>query len=146
VVVYTVSGPGSIDPNGRYTATTAGTATVTACGRKNRLCSTATVTINPPAPPPPPPSARTLTRCEISPSSSQPRIDQPVSYTVTAYYSDGTSSVVSNPTLSSGGTVNGNRSLGTPGGKTITANCGTGAGGSPVNGSASARTAVRRGP
>ena len=136
-VVYSVSGPGSIDQMGRYTATSAGTATVTACGRKNRLCSTATVTVNPPAPPPP---VRTLSRCEISPATSQPRIDQPVSYTVTLYYSDGTSETMSNATLSSaGGSVSGNSiTWSTPGAKTVTVNCGAGAGGSPVTASATA--------
>lgn len=139
-VVYTVSGPGSIDANGRFTATSAGTATVTACGRKNRLCSTANVTITPPAPPAPPAAARTISRCEISPSASQPRIDQPVTYTVTIFYSDGTSSVVSSPVLTSaGGTVNGNViTWSTPGSKTISVNCGAGAGGNPVMGSATA--------
>ena len=131
-VVYTVSGPGSIDQTGRFTATSAGNATVTACGRKNRLCSTASVTINAPAPPPPPPSARTLTRCEVTPATSQPRIDQPVSYTVTLYYSDGTSQPMSGATfVAAGGNINGNTiSWSTPGNKTITVTCGPGVTGS----------------
>jgi outer membrane protein OmpA-like peptidoglycan-associated protein len=138
-VVYTVSGPGSIDPSGRYTATTAGTATVTACGRRNRLCSTANVTITAPVPPPPP-MVRTLTRCEVTPATSQPRIDQPVTYTVTLYYSDGTSEQMSGATfVSAGGSITGNAiSWSTPGQKTITVNCGTGAGGAPVTGTATA--------
>ncbi len=124
-IVYTVSGPGSIDQTGRFTATSAGSATVTACGRKNRLCSTASVTIN--APPPPTP-ARTLTRCEVTPAMSQPRIDQPVSYTVTLYYSDGTSQPMSGATfVAAGGNINGNSvSWSTPGTKSITVNCGNG--------------------
>jgi len=131
-IVYTVSGPGSIDQTGRFTATSAGNATVTACGRKNRLCSTASVTINAPAPPPPPPSARTLTRCEVTPATSQPRIDQPVSYTVTLYYSDGTSQPMSGATfVAAGGNINGNTiSWNTPGNKTITVTCGPGVTGS----------------
>jgi outer membrane protein OmpA-like peptidoglycan-associated protein len=127
-VVYTVSGPGSISETGVFTASTAGTATVTACGRKNRLCSTANVTITAPVPPPPPPAARTLARCEITPATSQPRIDQPVSFTVTLYYSDGTSQVMSAPVFTAaGGTISGNAiSWSTPGAKTITVNCGDG--------------------
>jgi outer membrane protein OmpA-like peptidoglycan-associated protein len=125
-VVYTVSGPGSVDPSGRYTATTAGTATVTACGRANRLCSTATVTVAAPAPPPPP--ARTLTRCELAPAGATPRIDRPVTYTVTGTYSDGTTAPLPNATLTSpGGQVSGSAvSWSTPGSKTITADCGGG--------------------
>jgi outer membrane protein OmpA-like peptidoglycan-associated protein len=136
-VVYTVSGPGSITPAGVFTATTAGNATVTACGRKNRLCSTASVTINAPVPPPPP---RTLTRCEITPATAQPRIDQPVTYTVTLYYSDGTSEPMSGATfVAAGGSINGNAiSWSTPGNKTITVNCGTGAGGVAVTATATA--------
>lgn len=126
-VVYTVSGPGSVDANGRYTSTTAGTATVTACGRANKLCSTATVTVAAPAPPPPPP-ARRLSRCEIAPAGATPRIDQPVAYTVSGTYSDGSTAPLPNaPLSSSGGTVSGNSiSWSTPGTKTITADCGGG--------------------
>ena len=136
-VVYTVSGPGSINSAGVFTATTAGNATVTACGRKNRLCSTASVTVNAPVPPPPP---RTLTRCEITPTTSQPRIDQPVTYTVTLHYSDGTSEPMSGATfVAAGGSINGNAiSWSTPGNKTITVTCGTGAGGTPVTATATA--------
>jgi len=120
MVVYTVSGPGSVDASGRYTSNTAGTATVTACGAKNRLCSSATVNVTAPPPPPPP---RTLTRCELSPATASPRIDQPVSYSVTCFYSDGTSEPVTSFTLSSpGGSVSGNAiSWSTPGNKNITA-------------------------
>lgn len=127
-IVYTVSGPGSIDQTGRFTATTAGNATITACGRRNRLCSTASVTINAPAPPPLPTGARTLTRCEITPTTAQPRIDQPVSYTVTLYYSDGTSQPMSGATfVAAGGNINGNSvSWSTPGTKSITVDCGNG--------------------
>ena len=124
--VFTVSGPGSVDPSGRYTATTAGNATVTACGRANRLCSTATVTVAAPAPPPPP--ARTLARCELAPAGATPRIDRPVTYTVTGTYSDGTTAPLPSATLSSpGGQVSGSAvSWSTPGTKTITADCGGG--------------------
>ena len=126
-VVFSVSGPGAVTDAGVYTASGSGSATVTACGRKNRLCSTANVTITeptPPAPPPPPPAAaRTITRCEISPATATVRIDQPVTYTVTCFYSDGTSEVVQNFTLSSpGGNVTGNAiSFPTPGTKNVTA-------------------------
>lgn len=125
-VAYSVSGPGSVDAmTGRYTAAGPGTATVTACGRKNKLCSTATVTVNAPPPPAPP---RTLNRCELAPATSMPRIDQPVQYSVTGYYSDGTSAPLPNATLSApGGSVSGNSvSWSTPGQKTVTANCGGG--------------------
>jgi len=122
-VVYAVSGPGSVNASGVYTASGTGTATVTACGVKNHLCSSATVTVTPPPPPPPPPAAaRTLTRCELSPTTATVRIDQPVTYTVTCYYSDGTSENVSQFTLSSpGGTVTANAiSFATPGTKNVT--------------------------
>ncbi len=125
-VVYSVSGPGSVDAmSGRYTAAGPGSATVTACGRKNKLCSTATVSVNAPPPPAPP---RTMNRCELAPASSMPRIDQPVQYSVTGYYSDNTSAALPNATLSApGGSVSGNSiSWSTPGSKTVTANCGGG--------------------
>lgn len=55
-VVYRLSGPGTLDSlTGRYTATTVGTATVTAHSRKGKLMSSANVTVRAPAPPPPPP-------------------------------------------------------------------------------------------
>jgi outer membrane protein OmpA-like peptidoglycan-associated protein len=126
-VVFTVSGPGTVSASGLYTASGSGTATVMACGARNRLCSSATVTISapPPAAPPPPPApaGRTLTRCEISPPTATVRIDQPVSYTVTCYYSDGTSEVVRTFTLASpGGNITGNAiSFATPGTKNVTA-------------------------
>jgi outer membrane protein OmpA-like peptidoglycan-associated protein len=125
-VVFTVSGPGSVDAaTGRYTAAGPGTATVMACGRKNRLCSTATVIVNAPPPPPPP---RTMNRCELTPATAMPRIDQPVQYSVTGYYSDNTSASLPNAALAApGGSVSGNSvSWSTPGNKTITANCGGG--------------------
>ena len=124
-VVFTVSGPGTISPAGLYTASGTGSATVTACGQRNRLCSSATVSIAappPPQPPPPPPAAHTLVRCELAPPTATVRIDQPVTYTVTCYYSDNTSEVVQNFTLSSpGGTVTGHAiSFATPGTKNVT--------------------------
>jgi outer membrane protein OmpA-like peptidoglycan-associated protein len=124
-VVFTVSGPGTVNESGVYTASGSGTATVTACGQKNRLCSSATVTITAPPPPAPPPApaGRTLTRCEITPANATVRIDQPVTYTVTCFYSDGTSEGVQTFTLSSpGGNVTGNAiSFPTPGTKNVTA-------------------------
>ncbi len=128
VVVYTVSGPGSVSANGMYTAAGAGTATVTACGRSNKMCSTATVTVTAPPPPPPPAPPRTLSRCELTPASASPRIDQAVSYSVTGYYSDGTSAPLSGATISApGGSLSGNSvSWSTAGTKTVTANCGNG--------------------
>lgn len=143
-VVYTVSGPGSVNAMGVYTASGgAGNATVTACGAHNKLCSIGNVTITEPAPVPPPPGtpgARVLTRCELNPATSRPRIDQPVSYTVTLYFSDGTTAVLPNAVLSApGGTVSGNSvSWSTPGGKTVVVNCGSGADGAPVTGNATA--------
>ncbi len=57
-VVYRLSGPGQLDSlTGRYTATTPGTATVTAHSRKGELMSSANVTVRTPPPPPPPPAA-----------------------------------------------------------------------------------------
>ena len=143
-VIYTVSGPGSVNAMGVYTASGgAGSATVTACGEDNKLCSMATVTVT--APPPPrdsmvTPGARVLTRCELNPATASPRIDQPVSYTVTLYFSDGTTAVLPNAVLSApGGSVSGNSvSWSTPGGKTVVVNCGAGAGGTPVTGNATA--------
>jgi outer membrane protein OmpA-like peptidoglycan-associated protein len=143
-VVFTVSGPGSVNAMGIYTASGGtGTATVSACGQHNKLCSTATVTVTAPAPPPPPaevPGARVLSRCELNPATSSPRIDQPVSYTVTLYFSDGTTAVLPNAVLSApGGTVSGNSvSWSTPGGKTVVVSCGSGANGTEVTGSATA--------
>lgn len=56
-VVYRLSGPGTIDSlTGRYTATTPGTAQVTAHSRRGRLMSSASVTVAAPAPPPAPPA------------------------------------------------------------------------------------------
>ncbi|HEU5218833.1 MAG TPA: OmpA family protein [Gemmatimonadales bacterium] len=140
-VIYTVSGPGNVSAMGVYTASGgAGTATVTACGKKNKLCSVATVTVSAPVPPPPPPVARVLTRCELTPATASPRIDQPVSYTVTLYFSDGTTAVLPNAVLSApGGSVTGNSvSWSTPGGKTVVVNCGAGANGTQVTGTATA--------
>ena len=143
-VIYTVSGPGSVNAMGVYTASGgAGAATVTACGEDNKLCSVATVTVT--APPPPrdsmvTPGARVLTRCELNPATASPRIDQPVSYTVTLYFSDGTTAVLPNAVISApGGSVSGNSvSWSTPGGKTVVVNCGSGAGGTQVTGNATA--------
>ena len=122
-VVYSVSGPGAVSPAGVYTASQAGSAVVTACGQRNRLCSTARVTVAAPAPPPPPPPPpRTLVRCEATPSNAQPRIDQPVTITVTCYYSDGTTETTQVTGLvSPGGDVAGSAiSFGTPGTKVVT--------------------------
>lgn len=122
--LFTVSGPGTVSPTGVYTASTTGTATVSACGQRNHLCSLATVTVSSPPPPPPPPAAaRMIVRCELVPATATVRIDQPVSYTVTCSYNDNTSQNIGNFTLSSpGGSVSGNAiSWATPGNKTITA-------------------------
>ncbi len=60
-VTYTLSGPGTIDSTGRYTAAGEGTATGTAHSAKGKLMSSATITVrNPPPPPAPaPPPAPT---------------------------------------------------------------------------------------
>jgi outer membrane protein OmpA-like peptidoglycan-associated protein len=142
-VVFTVSGPGSVNAMGVYTASGTGTATVSACGRKNKLCSVATGNVTAPPPPRdsmPTPTARTLTRCELNPATSSPRIDQPVSYTVTLFYSDGTTGTLPNAVIvAPGGSVSGNSvSWSTPGPKNVTVSCGTGAGGSAITGSATA--------
>ena len=101
-VVYSVSGVGSVTGGGVYTSSMPGTGTVTACGVKNRVCSSASVTVN--APPPP----VTVTSCEITPATVSLRIDQPVTYTVTRVYSDGRREAVSGFTLQSpGGSVAG---------------------------------------
>jgi outer membrane protein OmpA-like peptidoglycan-associated protein len=117
-VVYSVSGPGSVSASGMYTSTTAGTATVTACGRKNRICSRASVTVNTPPPPPP---AVSVTSCEISPTTVSLRIDQPVTYTITRVYSDGRREAVSGFTLVStdGAVAGASVSWSTPGEHTV---------------------------
>jgi outer membrane protein OmpA-like peptidoglycan-associated protein len=132
-VVWSLSGPGAVSQSGQYTASgSSGTATVSACGKKNRTCATATVTVAappPPAPPPLPPgpagapAGATITRCELTPQSATVRIDQPVTYTVTCYYSDGTSRAITEFTLSSpGGSVTENSIIwATPGTKNVTA-------------------------
>jgi OOP family OmpA-OmpF porin len=134
-VLYTVSGPGLVDPQGRYTPATAGAATVTACGRVNHLCATATVTVTAPAPPPPPPPppppappARTLAGCELVPAGARLRIDDRVSYGAIARYSDGTTAPLPNSPISApGGRVSGSYvSWSTPGSKTVTTDCGGG--------------------
>lgn len=57
-VMYTLSGPGTIDSmTGRYTSAGEGTATVTAHSRKGKLMSSATITVRRPPPPPPPAAA-----------------------------------------------------------------------------------------
>ena len=65
-VVYRLTGPGRVDSmTGLYTATTVGSAQVTAYSKKGKISSTASITIAtpaaappppPPAPPPPPPA------------------------------------------------------------------------------------------
>lgn len=62
-VVYRMTGVGRLDSiSGMYTATTVGTATITAYSRKGKMTSAANVTVAapmaapPPAPPPPPPT------------------------------------------------------------------------------------------
>ncbi|MEO7987838.1 MAG: OmpA family protein, partial [Gemmatimonadales bacterium] len=140
-VKYTVAGPGTISSDGRYTAGAAGNATVTACGEHNKLCSAATVTVAAPPPPsdnPTPMGPRMLTRCELNPGTAAPRIDQPVSYTATLYFSDGTTALLPNAVLSApGGSVSGNSvSWSSEGGKTVVVTCGNGAGGTPVTATA----------
>ncbi len=101
-VVYSVSGTGTVSAGGIYTSNMPGTGTVTACGTKNRVCSSASVTVT--APPPP----VRVTSCEISPTTVSLRIDQPVTYTITRVYSDGRREAVSGFTLqSTGGSVAG---------------------------------------
>ena len=118
-VVYSVSGPGTISSTGVYSSTTAGTATVRACGVRNRICSNASVTVNAPPPPPPP---VTVTSCEITPATVSLRIDQPVTYTITRIYSDGRREAVSGFTLvSTDGAVAGSSvSWSLPGPHTVT--------------------------
>lgn len=56
-VMYRLTGPGTLDSlTGRYTATTEGTAQVTAWSKKGKLSSTANITVRRPPPPPPPPA------------------------------------------------------------------------------------------
>ena len=115
-VVFSVSGPGTVTAGGMFTSTTAGTATVTACGRRNRICSNASVTISTPPPP------VTVVSCEISPATVSLRIDQQVTYTITRVYSDGRREAVAGFTLQSpGGSVAGaSISWSTPGEHTVT--------------------------
>jgi outer membrane protein OmpA-like peptidoglycan-associated protein len=118
-VVYSVSGPGTVSSTGVYSSTTPGTATVRACGVKNRICSNASVTVNAPPPPPPP---VTVTSCEISPATVSLRIDQPVTYTITRVYSDGRREAVSGFTLVStdGAVAGASVSWSLPGPHTVT--------------------------
>lgn len=123
-VVYSMSGPGSLDAaSGRYTSNQAGSATVTACGVRNKRCSTANVTVRQPPPPPPPP---TLQSVEVAPEREIRRIDQPVTYTITGRYTDGATRAQTDCRLASeGAAVDGyTLSWSTPGLKTVTATCG----------------------
>lgn len=72
-VVYRLSGPGTLDSlTGRYTATTVGTATVTAHSREGGLMSSANVTVRAPAPPPPPPPPPAPPQQQPPPPPAQP--------------------------------------------------------------------------
>ena len=129
-VVWTLFGPGRLD-NGSYTAADSGTASVTACGRRNKGCATATVTIQPP---------ERVVSVSLEPATETRDIGQSVTYTVTGRTNRGASRSLTNCTLASeGGTVAGmSVTWNTPGTKTVTATC--------PNGQPNTATITIRGP
>jgi outer membrane protein OmpA-like peptidoglycan-associated protein len=114
-VVWSLTGPGRLE-NGRYTASDSGTANVMACGRRNKFCSTATVTVQPP---------ERVVSITLEPASETRDLGQSVTYTITGRTNRGATRSLTNCTLASqGGTVAGlTVSWNTPGMKTVTATC-----------------------
>ncbi|MGH7561686.1 MAG: OmpA family protein [Gemmatimonadales bacterium] len=128
VVVWSLSGPGRLD-NGRYTASDSGSAVITACGQRNRFCSTANVEVMPP---------ERVVSVTLSPPAETRNVGETVVYTVTARTNRGATRQLTNCTLASeGATVNAyTLSWSTAGEKTVTATC-------PEGGTATARVTVR---
>jgi outer membrane protein OmpA-like peptidoglycan-associated protein len=124
-VTYAVTPSGTIGANGAFSSGTAGTYRVVARTLNGRFADTSTVTVTAPPPPPPPPR---LTRIEIAPKSSNLKLNESATYTITGYWSDGNSramrpdectiSADGNPTTS-GTTYTWSRS----GDYTVTATC-----------------------
>ncbi len=125
-VTYSATG-GDVTQSGEYTAGgTEGSYNVTATEPKSGKMGTASVTVRKPAPPPPPPPAPTLSRVALSPKDAKYEMPGGVDYSVTGYYSDGTSKVLSTCSLSGTGnpSVSGSRlSWPAPGSYSVTANC-----------------------
>jgi outer membrane protein OmpA-like peptidoglycan-associated protein len=115
-VTYAAMPGGTVTSAGVFTSTTPGTFRVVARTLNGKLADTSTVTVTAP---PPPPAAPRLSRIEINPKSSNLRLGESATYTVTTYWSDGTSraarpeecsvSAEGNPTAS-GWTYSWNRS------------------------------------
>ncbi|HET9275442.1 MAG TPA: OmpA family protein [Gemmatimonadales bacterium] len=114
-IVWSLSGPGQL-ANGTYTAADSGRATITACGRKNRLCSTAAVEAMPP---------ERVVSITVQPATANTRTGDAVSYTITGRTNRNNTQPVTDCTLSSpGGTVSGmSVTWDTPGTKTVTITC-----------------------
>jgi outer membrane protein OmpA-like peptidoglycan-associated protein len=137
-VTYAVMPSGTIGTTGQFSSNTAGTFRVVARTLNGQFADTSTVTVTAPPPPPPPPR---LSRVEISPKSSNLKLNESATYTLTGYWSDGNSramradecsvSADGNPT-GSGWTYSWSRS----GDYTVTATC---------NGNSDRATATVRG-
>ncbi|MBM4185749.1 MAG: OmpA family protein [Gemmatimonadetes bacterium] len=84
-VTYAVMPSGTIGSNGVFSSNTPGTYRVMARTLNGRFADTSTVTVT--APPPPP----RLSRIEISPKSSNLKLNESATYSVTGFWSDGAS-------------------------------------------------------
>ena len=87
-VTYAVMPGGTIGPNGAFSSKTAGSYRVIATTLNGKLADTSNVTVTAPPPPPPPPR---LSRIEIGPKTSNLKLGESASYTITGYWSDGNS-------------------------------------------------------
>lgn len=87
-VTYAVMPSGTIGSNGAFSSNTPGTYRVIARTLNGRFADTSTVTVTAPPPPPPPPR---LSRIEISPKSSNLKLNESAAYTIMGYWSDGNS-------------------------------------------------------
>ena len=89
-VTYSSSG-GSISPAGQFMSNQPGTFTVISKTLNGKLADTSTVTVTAPPPPPPPPPAPRLSRIDLTPKSAALKLGESQAYTVTGFWSDGTS-------------------------------------------------------
>ena len=87
-VTYAVMPGGTIGPNGAFSSKTAGSYRVIATTLNGKLADTSNVTVTAPPPPPPPPR---LSRIVIGPKTSNLKLGESASYTITGYWSDGNS-------------------------------------------------------
>ena len=87
-VTYMVMPSGTIGPNGAFSSATPGTYRVIAKTLNGKFADTSTVTVTAPPPPPPPPR---LSRIEISPKSSNLKLNESATYAINGYWSDGNS-------------------------------------------------------